>query len=63
MELIFILAIIIGLIKGFTDNKPSFWRGFGEGLASRDDGRLKTSFYYIDRKTGLGIKIDQNAKR
>ena len=58
MELIIILAIIAGVIKGFTSNEPSFWRGFGEGLASKDTGKCKTSFYYVDRKTGLGMKID-----
>lgn len=58
MEYIIYIAIIIGFIKGMTNNQPSFWRGLGEGLASKDNGKFKTSFYYVDRKTGLGIRID-----
>ena len=26
-----VIAMIMGVIKGLTDDKPSFWRGFGEG--------------------------------
>lgn len=56
MELIIILCIIAGFIKGYTDTGDSFWRGFGAGLASNE--KPKNSSYYIsyrDRKTGLGI--------
>lgn len=58
IEFILIVAVVVGFFHGFFDDKPSFWRGFGNGLASKDTGDMKTSFYYIDRKTGIGMKID-----
>jgi hypothetical protein len=58
MEFLIILAAIIGVIKGLTSTEPSFWRGFGAGLASKDNGKGKVSFYYTDRKSGIGFKID-----
>ena len=57
MEYIVYIAIIVGFLKGITNTQPSFWKGFGEGLASRDSGKCKTSFYYTDRKTGIGMRI------
>ena len=59
MELIIILAIIAGFIKGMTSTEPSFWRGFGEGLASKEMPKGKTSFYYTDRKSGIGFRISE----
>lgn len=50
-------AILFGFIRGLMNTKPSFWRGVGEGLASKDNGSVKTSFYMVDRKTGVGMRI------
>lgn len=50
-----IVAIVCGFFSGLVDDRPSFWRGFGEGLAGR--GKLKGGMYLFlhDRRTGLGI--------
>lgn len=56
-EILILFAIVIGFLKGFMDNKPSFWKGFGEGLVSSEELTTKTSLYFFDRKTGIGMKI------
>ena len=52
---IFVLALIVGFVQGLTDDRPSFWRGFGEGLAGRGELRGRTYLFFHDRKTGLGM--------
>jgi hypothetical protein len=32
---ILVLAAIIGVVSGFTDKRPSFWRGIGEALLAK----------------------------
>ncbi len=55
LGLIFVLAMIAGFVKGLTDDRPSFWRGFGEGLAGRGKFRGGTYVFLHDRRTGLGM--------
>ena len=55
LGLIFVLAMIAGFVKGLTDDRPSFWRGFGEGMAGRGKYRGGTYFVFRDRHSGLGI--------
>ncbi len=55
LGLIFVLAMIAGFVKGLTDDHPSFWRGFGEGLAGRGKFRGGTYVFFHDRRTGLGM--------
>ena len=62
IEALIILSIIVGFLKGFMDDKPSFWKGFGEGIVSSKDLNAKTSLYYFDRKTGIGMKIAHDEK-
>jgi hypothetical protein len=50
-----IVSIIGGFISGLVDDRPSFWRGFGEGLAGRGKFRGSTYLFLRDRRTGLGI--------
>jgi hypothetical protein len=52
---VFMIAIIAGFIQGLTDDRPSFWRGFGEGLAGKGEFRGGTYFFLHDRLTGLGV--------
>ena len=55
-----IAAIVVGLIRGLTDKRPSFWRGFGEGLTGKGESKGSTYLFFHDRRTGLGMgtKID-----
>jgi len=55
VELTLTVAFVCGLIKGAFDDRPSFWRGFGEGLAGKSDFRGETYVFFHDRHTGLGI--------
>ena len=57
-----IIAMILGLIKGLTDDRPSFWRGFGEGMAGRGKLRGGTFLFFHDRHSGLGMgtRIDDD---
>jgi hypothetical protein len=57
-----ILAIVVGIIRGLTDKRPSFWRGFGEGLAGKGEFRGTTYMFLHDRHTGLGmgVQIDED---
>ena len=57
-----VIAVIMGAIKGLADSTPSFWRGFGEGLAGRGKYRGGTYFMLHDRRSGLsiGTRIDRN---
>jgi len=53
-----VIAMIMGVIKGLTelhDNKPSFWQGFGEGMAGRGKYRGGTYFVFRGRHSGWGI--------
>ena len=52
---IFLLAVFVGFVKGLTDDRPSFWRGFGEGLAGKGEFRGSTYLFLHDQRTGLGI--------
>ena len=52
---ILVLAVVVGFIRGLTDNRPSFWRGFGEGLAGKGECRGDTYLFFHDHRTGLGI--------
>jgi hypothetical protein len=52
---ILVLAAIVGFVRGFTDKRPSFWRGFGEGLAGKGECRGDTYLFFHDHRTGLGI--------
>lgn len=62
LSFMFLIAIVVGFIRGLTDDRPSFWRGFGEGLAGRGEFRGGTYFFLHDRRTGLGIgtRIDDD---
>lgn len=61
-EILILFAVIIGFLKGFIDNKSSFWKGFGEGIVSSKELNAKTSLYCFDRKTGIGMKIEYDNK-
>ncbi|MFM8634559.1 MAG: hypothetical protein ACKOEX_07090 [Planctomycetia bacterium] len=53
-----VIAMILGAIDGLIKAKsgtPSFWRGFGEGMAGRGKYRGGTYFVFRDRRSGLGI--------
>ena len=50
-----IVAIVCGFISELVDDRPSFWRGFGEGLAGRGKFRGSTYLFLHDRRTGLGM--------
>jgi hypothetical protein len=52
---VLVLAAIVGFIRGLTDKRPSFWRGFGEGLAGKGEGRGDTYLFFHDSHTGLGM--------
>ena len=56
-----LLAIVVGFIRGLRDKRPSFWRGFGEGLAGKGDFRGSTYVFFHDEHTGLGMgtRIDE----
>jgi len=54
---LFILALIVGFIRGLTDKRPSFWRGFGEGLAGKGEFRGSTYLFSHDTHTGLGMGV------
>jgi len=55
LELTLTVAFVCGFIKGILDDRPSFWRGFGKGLAGKGDFRGETYLFFHDRQTGLGI--------
>ncbi len=57
-----IVAVIIGFLRGMTDERSSFWRGFGEGLAGRGKLRGETYVFFHDPRTGLGMgtRIDDD---
>jgi hypothetical protein len=50
-----IIAAIFGFLHGLTDDRPSFWRGFGQGLAGRGKSGGKTYLFFHDPRTGLGM--------
>jgi hypothetical protein len=52
---ILFVAAVVGFIRGLTDKRPSFWTGFGEGLASKADRPGDIFLFFHDRQTGLGI--------
>ena len=54
------LAMIVGFVQGLPDDRPSFWRGIGEGLAGRGKLRGGTYPFFHDRRSGLriGTRID-----
>lgn len=54
-SVIVVVAAIVGFIRGFTDKRPSFWRGFGEGLAGKGERHADTYLLFHDHHTGLGI--------
>lgn len=58
----FVVAAVAGFIKGLTDDSPSFWRGFGEGLAGKGKFRGSTYLFLHDWHTGFGIgtRIDED---
>ena len=57
-----VIAMILGVIKGLTDDKPSFWRGLGEGMAGRGKFRGGTYFFFHGRGPGpgIGFRIDED---
>jgi hypothetical protein len=56
LGLIFFLAMIVGFVKGLIDDRPSIWRGFGEGLAGRGKLRGGTNLFFQNRLSGSGIR-------
>jgi hypothetical protein len=53
-----VIAMIMGLIDGLiklNNGTPSFWRGFGEGMAGRGKHRGGTYFVFRGRHSGWGI--------
>lgn len=59
--ILLIAAIVVGLIRGLTDKRPSFWRGFGEGLAGKGEVKGSSYLFFHDQLTGLaiGTKLDE----
>ena len=62
MDSLFGVALVIAMITGLIDGliklnngTPSFWRGFGEGMAGRGKHRGGIYFVFRDRRSGLGI--------
>lgn len=45
VSVIVVVAAIVGFIRGFTDKRPSFWRGFGEGLAGKGECHADTYLF------------------
>jgi hypothetical protein len=48
--------MILGFLKGLADDRPSFWRGVGEGLAGRGTFCGGTFLLFQDHRTGLGME-------
>lgn len=37
ISFILLLAVFVGILKGLTNDRPSFWRGSSEGLAGKGE--------------------------
>jgi len=48
-----LVAIVCGFFSGLVDDRPSFWRGFGEGLAGREKSRAAHTFFCMTAGQGL----------